>query len=229
MNKPPLVTFSDRANGAAFDPGCRACPRLDAHLQAVRDQHPRYHARPVAPFGDPAARLLIVGLAPGLHGANATGRPFTGDAAGVLLYRQLHRHGFSNQPEAEDPGDGLQLWNARITNAVKCLPPGNKPLGEEIRRCNRYLAAELAELPRGAVILALGQVAHQAVLRAAGAILSRHPFAHGARYRLPAQLLISAYHPSQYNVRTGRITEAMLDAVFVEVRKALNQQTDDPL
>ncbi|MFL6714457.1 MAG: uracil-DNA glycosylase family protein, partial [Sulfurifustis sp.] len=149
-----------------FNPACRACPRLSRHLATVRRDYPDYHARPVPPFGDARARLLIVGLAPGMHGANRTGRPFTGDYAGLLLYRTLHRYGFANQARGDDPNDGLRLIDCRITNAVKCLPPENKPLPDEVTRCNRYLAEELRALAPGSGVLALGAIAHGAVLKA---------------------------------------------------------------
>src|SRR5687768_4572558 len=140
---------------AEYSAACKRCARLARELARIRDEFPHYHARPVAPFGDPAARLLIVGLAPGMHGANRTGRPFTGDHAGILLYETLHRFGFASQPQAHAANDGLRLTGCRITNAVKCWPPQNKPLPEEVRRCNVYLRQELRMLPRGAAILAL--------------------------------------------------------------------------
>src|SRR5512137_1335354 len=149
-----------------FDQSCRQCPRLSDFLDDVKDKYPDYHARPVAPFGDPDARLLIVGLAPGMHGANASGRPFTGDYAGILLYATLHAFGFASSPVAVSRDDGLVLSNCRINNAVKCLPPGNKPLPEEMRNCNDYLAADLSGLAAGSAILALGRIAHDAALRA---------------------------------------------------------------
>ena len=149
-----------------FDPSCRRCPRLAAFLDSVKHQNPDYHCKPVPPFGDTDARLLIVGLAPGMHGANRTGRPFTGDHAGILLYGTLHKLGFASAATSVDAGDGLRLEDARITNSVKCLPPGNKPLPLEIKTCNAYLAAELAQSPQVKVVLALGAIAHAAVLRA---------------------------------------------------------------
>ena len=200
-----------------FDPDCRRCPRLADFLDQVRRQHPDYHARPVAPFGDPRARLLIVGLAPGMHGANATGRPFTGDFAGILLYETLHKFGFSNRPASMRPGDGLKLRDCRITNAVKCLPPQNKPATGEIRACNGFLGAELDTLPAGAVILALGRIAHDAVLRARGLRLSAHPFAHGAEHRLENALLLDSYHCSRYNTQTRRLTVDMFEALFARI------------
>lgn len=204
-----------------FDPVCRRCHRLDNFLQEVRDAHPDYHARPVAPFGDPQARLLIVGLAPGMHGANATGRPFTGDYAGILLYQTLYAFGFASEACSVARDDGLRLRDCRITNAVKCLPPQNKPTTEEIRTCNAYLIRELAELPAGGVILALGKIAHDAVLRAFGLTLSAHRFAHGAEHELDNQLLLDSYHCSRYNTQTKRLTEAMFTDVFARARALL--------
>ena len=206
-----------------FDPQCRRCPRLAAHLDAVRREHPEYHCAPVAPFGDPEARLLVVGLAPGMHGANASGRPFTGDHAGILLYATLHRFGFADRPVSEHAEDGLRLIDARITNAVKCLPPQNKPTGAEVRACNDYLAAELAGLPEGAVVIGLGRVAHEAVLRALGERPSRFAFSHGGEHPLAAgRLLIDSYHCSRYNTQTKRLTEAMFHAVFARARDHLD-------
>lgn len=201
-----------------FDSTCRRCPRLAAFLCGIRDDHPDYHAAPVAPFGDAAARLLIVGLAPGLHGANRTGRPFTGDYAGILLYRTLHRFGLASQPRSIGPSDGLTLNGCRITNAVKCVPPQNKPEPAEVRACNPYLAGELAELPADGAILALGAIAHRAVLLATGQRASAYPFAHGAVHRLPdGRVLFDSYHCSRYNTQTNRLTDAMFEAVFASI------------
>jgi uracil-DNA glycosylase family 4 len=161
-----------------FDQNCRECPRLANFLDDVKQKHPDYHALPVAPFGDANARLLVVGLAPGMHGANATGRPFTGDYAGLLLYQALYDFGYSNQLQSTALNDGLSLNNCRITNAVKCLPPQNKPTGDEIKQCNPYLAKELKTLPPKSVILALGNIAHQAVLRAYGLKITAAKFGH---------------------------------------------------
>lgn len=198
-----------------FDQDCRQCKRLDDFLCDVKQKHPGYHARPVAPFGDSSARLLIVGLAPGMHGANATGRPFTGDYAGLLLYQALYEFGYSNHVTSESLSDGLILKNCRITNAVKCLPPQNKPTNAEINQCNHYLATELTTLPEQAVILALGLVAHQAVLKAYGLKQSSAKFAHNARHSLPdGRTLIDSYHSSRYNVQTKRLTKDMFDDVF---------------
>ena len=197
-----------------FDPGCRLCPRLAEFLEAGRALHPGYHCAPVAPFGDPAPRLLVVGLAPGFHGANATGRPFTGDYAGVLLYQTLHAYGWSSRPESVSLDDGLELHGCRITNAVKCVPPGNKPTPAEIGTCNAFLAGELAMLPAATVILALGSIAHQAVLRARGLKVSSYAFGHGAEHVLPdGRVLVDSYHCSRYNTNTRRLTKAMFDEV----------------
>ncbi len=198
-----------------FDQNCRLCKRLDKFLCEVKQKHPDYHARPVAPFGDSTAQLLIVGLAPGMHGANATGRPFTGDYAGLLLYEALYEFGYSNQITSESLTDGLVLKNCRITNAVKCLPPQNKPTNTEINQCNAYLAAELKTLPEQAVILALGLVAHQAVLKAYGLKLSSAKFAHNAQHTLQDRTtLVDSYHSSRYNVQTKRLTKEIFTDVF---------------
>ena len=203
---------------------CTACPRLSGFLAEVRERHPAYHALPVAPFGDPAARLLIVGLAPGMHGANRTGRPFTGDHAGILLYQTLHRFGFASRAESVAADDGLELIAARITNAVKCLPPQNKPEPAEIRTCNRYLAEELRSAKELRVILALGGVAHKAVLMAYGMRAAGAAFAHGARHELPdGRILIDSYHCSRYNTQTRRLTAESFADVFERVRAELDR------
>jgi len=209
------VGGSVRSVGERFDPDCRRCSRLAEFLAVVRDKHPEYHARPVPPFGDGGARLLIVGLAPGMHGANATGRPFTGDYAGILLYRTLFEFGFASRPESVADDDGLELRGCRITNAVRCLPPENKPVTAEVNACNPFLADELAGIPRPGVVVALGTIAHRAVLRALGLKLSQYPFAHGARHALGEGLrLIDSYHCSRYNTQTKRLTEGMFRDVF---------------
>jgi uracil-DNA glycosylase family 4 len=181
----------------------------------MRVRYPLYHNLPVAPFGDARCRLLIVGLAPGAHGANATGRPFTGDFAGVLLYKCLHAIGLANQAEAVRANDGLRLTGCMITNAVKCLPPENKPTTAEVDRCNGYLQHELKHRPLQCVILALGTVAHRAVLKAFGEKLSARPFAHGAVHDMPdGGKLVDSYHCSRYNTQTGRLTETMFMRVL---------------
>jgi uracil-DNA glycosylase family 4 len=207
---------------ATFDADCRRCARLAAFLDAVRTEHPQYHCRPVPPFGAADARLVIVGLAPGMHGANATGRPFTGDYAGILLYATLFKFGFATRPEAHGVDDGLRLIDARITNAVKCLPPGNKPQPAEVRQCNAYLTAELATLPAGAAVLALGRVAHDAALRALGLPSRGHIFGHGAEHVLGrGARLFDSYHCSRYNTNTGRLTSAMFEQVFAAIARHL--------
>lgn len=201
---------------------CTDCPRLAGFLADVRGKHPDYHARPVLPFGDARARLLVVGLAPGMHGANRSGRPFTGDYAGILLYETLHTFGFGSQPESVAADDALRLTDCRITNAVKCLPPENKPEPSEIKSCNRYLAQELAAAPEVRVILALGLVAHKAVLMASGLKQSALPFGHGARHALPGgRILIDSYHCSRYNTQTRRLTRADFHDVFRLIRTEL--------
>jgi uracil-DNA glycosylase len=205
-----------------FDQDCRQCERLADFLCQVKTDYPAYHARPVTPFGDPNAELLIVGLAPGMHGANATGRPFTGDHAGILLYETLYEFGYSNKPISESVSDGLQLTNCRITNAVKCLPPQNKPTTDEIAQCNSFLAAELDTLPEKAVILALGTIAHQAVLKAYGFKISAAKFGHNVCHRLPnGRKLVDSYHCSRYNTQTKRLTKATFADVFCTVGQLL--------
>lgn len=201
---------------------CRTCPRLATFLQEVRRNNPGYHARPVVPFGVSNPRLLIVGLAPGMHGANRTGRPFTGDFAGILLYETLHKFGFANRPVSESASDGLELIGCRITNAVKCLPPANKPETAEIRQCNTYLQTELSALEPGTAVLALGNVAHAAVLMALGLKAKSYPFGHGAAYALPNGLrLYDSYHCSRYNTQTKRLTTEMFEAVFTQIKQDL--------
>lgn len=207
-----------------FDPDCRACPRLAGFLDEVSLAHPTYHARPVAPFGDASPRLLIVGLAPGMHGANRTGRPFTGDYAGVLLYETLHKFGYASRAQSLSADDGLTLTGCRITNAVKCLPPANKPEPAEIRECNRYLANELRSLPSDTALLALGQIAHLAVLRAFELPAKDYRFAHDSHYVLTSgHRLYSSYHCSRYNTQTRRLTPEMFEAVFSRIAADLEK------
>ena len=209
--------------GEGFDPRCRRCERLVAHLRSVKRAHPAYHCAPVPPFGDPRARLLIVGLAPGRHGANASGRPFTGDYAGILLYRTLHEFGFANRAESVAAGDGLVLNGCRITNAVKCLPPENKPLNSEVVNCNRFLKAEIEGSPGDLVLLALGVLAHNALLRALGLRQSDYRFGHNVRHALSlGRILVDSYHCSRYNTQTGRLTETMFRDVFKRIRKIID-------
>jgi uracil-DNA glycosylase family 4 len=184
--------------------------------------HPDWFNAPVPSFGDPAPALLIVGLAPGLRGANRTGRPFTGDFAGDLLYRTLQKFGFAVGRYDAHPEDGLQLVRARITNAVRCVPPQNKPGASEINACRPFLAAELAALPDLRAIFALGAIAHDAVLRAKGLRRAGYPFAHGAMHELPGgTVLADSYHCSRLNTNTGRLTAAMFESVIAEIAKRI--------
>jgi uracil-DNA glycosylase family 4 len=210
---------------STFDPSCRRCPRLAAFLDVVRHQQPEYFCKPVPPFGDPQARLLIVGLAPGMHGANRTGRPFTGDHAGILLYGTLFKFGLASAPTSTAADDGLSLADARITNSVKCLPPENKPLPLEIKVCNAYLREELAQSRKTRVILALGAIAHAAVLRAYDLRSAAYRFAHGAEHALQGgRVLLDSYHCSRYNTQTRRLTVPMFETI-IERALALARQT----
>ena len=204
-----------------FDLNCTLCPRLASFLEDVRSKHPDYHARPVAPFGDKNARLLIVGLAPGYHGANASGRPFTGDYAGILLYETLYEFGFSTAPESLSAKDGLKLLNCRITNAVKCLPPANKPVGDEINTCNQFLQQELDSMPENSVIIALGSIAHNSVIKALGLKQKDYAFSHCNEHDIGKATLIDSYHCSRYNTQTKRLTADMFKDVFAKAKRHL--------
>ena len=198
-----------------YDADCTRCPRLAAFLAETHRRYPEYWSRPVAPFGVKNPRILIVGLAPGLHGANRTGRPFTGDFAGILLYETLHELGLATAATSVSADDPLRLRHARISNAVKCVPPQNKPLPDEIRRCNRYLQAELEQLKSTRVVVALGRIAHEATLMALDLKRSAFPFGHGAEHRLDdRRTLIDSYHCSRYNTQTRRLTPQMFEAVL---------------
>ena len=200
---------------AAYDPDCRRCPRLAEFLAVTRRRHTDYWARPVPSFGASAPRLVLVGLAPGMHGANRTGRPFTGDYAGILLYRTLHELGLASAAESSSAQDDLRLIGARIVNSVKCVPPGNKPLPAEVRCCNAYLKAELATLTAARVYLALGRIAHDAFLMAWGLKRAGFPFGHGREHALgEARWLIDSYHCSRYNTQTRRLTPEMFREVM---------------
>jgi len=214
--------------------GCERCPRLRTWCELVAVQKRRaykdwdYWGRPVPSFGDPGARLLVIGLAPGAHGANRTGRMFTGDKSGDFLYRVLYSSGFASQPESVSRDDGLTLRGAYITAAARCAPPANKPLAEELARCRPYLEQELGLLPRVCVVVALGRIAfdtYLGILRQRGAIPSRAAYAFGHnrlhRFGDDPPALISSYHPSQQNTSTGRLTEPMLRAVFQRARRLL--------
>ena len=205
-----------------FSIACRRCERLAGFLSEIARAHPAYYAKPVPSFGPERPALLIVGLAPGLHGANRTGRPFTGDHAGVLLYRTLHRFGFASRPDSVSANDALRLIDCRITNAVRCVPPGNKPSTAEVKTCNDYLRDEIQRLATGAAVLALGNVAHLAIVRANDVRTKAYRFAHGAIHRLPAGIvLFDSYHCSRYNTQTGRLTESMFAAVIAAIRSYL--------
>jgi len=206
-----------------FDESCRACPRLAAFLDDVNGRYPDYYCKPVPPFGAADARFLVVGLAPGMHGANRTGRPFTGDHAGILLYETLHKFGFATHAESLAADDELKLLDCRITNAVKCLPPDNKPVGAEINTCNAFLAAELRGMPSGAIVLALGGIAHRAVVKALALRQADYTFAHGAVHDLGALRMIDSYHCSRYNTNTRRLTTGMFEAVFAAARELLDK------
>ena len=202
-------------NAAAPERDCGLCPRLVAFRTVQRAAHPDWFNAPVPSFGEDRPKLLIVGLAPGLRGANRTGRPFTGDFAGDLLYRTLLKAGFATGQYAADPQDGLRLVGARIVNAVRCVPPQNRPDPAEIASCGRFLAAELSCLSDVEAILALGSIAHKAVLAAKGLRRAPYPFAHGALHELPdGCLLADSYHCSRLNTNTGRLTEAMFEQVI---------------
>lgn len=193
---------------------CPLCPRLVAFRHRLRQEHPDWFDAPVPSFGDTAARLLVVGLAPGLAGANRTGRPFTGDYAGEILYPALLRHGFARGRYDARPDDGLRLLDCRITNAVRCVPPANRPLAAEIEACRRWLVPEVQGEPRPVVLLALGRVAHASLLRLLGLSARAHPFVHGRATELPdGRRLVASYHCSRYNINTGRLTVEMFDEV----------------
>ncbi len=205
---------------------CPLCPRLVAYREENARAEPGWFNGAAPSFGDSAARLLIVGLAPGRSGANRTGRPFTGDYAGVLLYSTLQKFGFAQGEYRADPNDGLRLVDAMITNAVRCAPPENKPTPGEIATCRQFLVARTAALPRLSVIVALGAIAHESVLRAHGLKPSAAKFAHAAEASLPhGRTLISSYHCSRYNTQTGRLTTAMFEAVIARA-KALTEAGD---
>jgi uracil-DNA glycosylase len=202
---------------------CGLCPRLVAFRTTHRALQPGWHNAPVPSFGPLAARLLIVGLAPGLKGANRTGRPFTGDYAGVLLYRTLVEFGFARGTYEARPDDGLTLVDARITNAVRCVPPQNSPMPAEIRTCRRFLEGTIADMARLAAIVALGRIAHDSVASALGARRSIYPFGHGAMHSVGPLTVFDSYHCSRLNTNTGALTPEMFRAVFASVRRALDE------
>lgn len=194
---------------------CPRCPRLVAFRETLRVEHPGWWNAPVPAFGDRHAWLVIVGLAPGKHGANRTGRPFTGDYAGELLFQTLEKFGLATGEYRADPEDGFTLNGVAICNSVKCLPPENKPVPQEIANCRPFLAAQIDALTRARVFVALGQIAHQSAVRTLGGKLSAYRFGHLAEHRFPGgELLIDSYHCSRYNQNTGRLTREMFEAVF---------------
>ena len=204
--------------------GCRLCPRLADYLDDNKRKEPDWHNAPVPSFGALDARVLVVGLAPGRMGANRTGRPFTGDYAGKLLYGTLLHFGLARGAYGERPDDGLTLIDCRITNAVRCAPPGNRPEPAEIKTCGNFLAAEMAAMPKLTGILALGLIAHNAVLTTFGLQKSRYPFAHGALHDVGnGRTLADSYHCSRLNTNTGRLTEAMFANVVGTLKKHVDK------
>ncbi len=200
------------------DRNCDLCPRLRGFILDNRKKFPDRHNAPVPSFGDLDSPFLVVGLAPGLKGANFSGRPFTGDYAGELLYTTLIKFGFAKGIYKASPDDGLKLYNCRITNAVRCVPPENKPTGSEIKQCGSFLLKEINAMPNLKVILSLGKISHDSVLRAFGEKLSAYKFAHGAEHALSNKLcLIDSYHCSRYNTQTKRLTENMFHNVFEQI------------
>ncbi|MGV7215883.1 uracil-DNA glycosylase [Bradyrhizobium sp. UFLA05-112] len=214
--------LSRQAPTVVPDRDCPLCPRLVAFREANRTREPSWHNAPVAPFGDVKARLLIVGLAPGMQGANRTGRPFTGDYAGDLLYATLIEYGFAKGTYRARPDDGLKLVDCRIANAVHCVPPQNKPLPAEINTCRRFLAANLETMPNLRAIVALGRIAHDTVLKPLGLKGAQAPFGHGAVHQAGALRLYDSYHCSRYNTNTGVLTPDMFRKVFSKVKADLD-------
>lgn len=204
---------------------CPRCPRLFSYLAEQRAKEPQWHNAPVPSFGSADAELLIVGLAPGVRGANRTGRPFTGDYAGDLLYQTLHQFGFANDRFDARPDDGLILVKTAVTNAVRCVPPENKPTGTEITNCRPFLIATLARFAHVKAILVLGRIAHDSTLRALGVPLKQAPFKHGARHMIGRYALFDSYHCSRYNTNTRRLTPEMFCAVFAQLKAFL---AEDP-
>jgi len=214
LSRQPLTLAPDR--------DCPLCPRLVAFREANRAREPLWHNAPVAPFGDIEARLLIVGLAPGMQGANRTGRPFTGDYAGDLLYATLLEYGFANGTYQARPDDGMKLVDCRIANAVHCVPPQNKPLPAEINTCRQFLAANLETMPNLRAIVALGRIAHDTVLKPLKLKASQAPFGHGAVHQAGAFKLYDSYHCSRYNTNTRVLTPDMFRSVFAKVKADLD-------
>ena len=221
--RPRTRTARSGAASASSEPGrdCPLCPRLVDYRLSVRAREPDWFNAPVPSFGDPDAAVLIVGLAPGVQGANRTGRPFTGDYAGDLLYATLLKYGFAAGRYQARPDDGLKLVDCRISNAVRCVPPQNKPLPAEINTCRAFLSATLAGMPRLRAIVALGRIAHDSAVKALGVRAAAAPFAHGAVHPVGAVRLYDSYHCSRYNTNTRVLTPAMFESVFAQVRADL--------
>jgi uracil-DNA glycosylase family 4 len=201
---------------------CALCPRLVAYRQETALRKPDWWNAPVPSFGDADARVLVLGLAPGVSGANRTGRPFTGDFAGDLLYATLARFGFANDRFRADPADGLELYDCMVSNAVRCVPPQNKPTPAEITTCRAWLAARIKALPRLAAVVCLGRISHETLVRTLSGRLAAHPFAHGARHSLGGLAIFDSYHCSRYNTNTGRLTAPMFEAVFADLRRYID-------
>ena len=207
-----------------YDASCKDCKRLSSFLAQVKNKNPDYFCKPVPPFGQKNSLFLIVGLAPGMHGANKTGRPFTGDHAGILLYKTLYKFGFSNLETSQSVGDNLILKNCSITNAVKCLPPDNKPNQEEINNCNKFLRSEINQLRQGSILLALGLIAHNAIITALNLTKKEYKFFHGKRHNLSDNLVLyDSYHCSRYNTQTKRLTEKMFEEVFLLIKTEMEK------
>lgn len=215
-----MMTISTETTYPAEAPrNCRLCPRLADYIDQSRLKNPDWYNGPVASFGDPNARLLIIGLAPGIGGANRTGRPFTGDWAGDLLYATLQRYGFSKGVYDRRPDDGVTLTEAMITNAVRCVPPQNKPVGAEINQCREFLKARIAALPKLKVLLCLGKISHDSTIRALGLKIRDYPFGHASEHSAGGLTILSSYHCSRYNTNTRRLTPDMFEQVFARARK----------
>jgi uracil-DNA glycosylase family 4 len=207
-----------------YDANCKDCERLSSFLTQVKNKNPDYFCKPVPSFGQKKSPFLIVGLAPGMHGANKTGRPFTGDHAGILLYKTLYKYGFSNLETSHSVNDSLILKNCSITNAVKCLPPDNKPNHEEINNCNKFLKSEINKLKKESILLALGLIAHNAIMKALSLTKKEYKFSHGARHNLPNNLVMyDSYHCSRYNTQTKRLTEKMFHEVFLSIKTEMER------
>ena len=207
-----------------YDASCKDCKRLSSFLTKKKNKNPDYFCKPVPSFGQKNSPFLIVGLAPGMHGANKTGRPFTGDHAGILLYKTLYKFGFSNLETSKSVDDNLILKNCGITNAVKCLPPDNKPNHQEINNCNKFLQSEISELKQGSILLALGLVAHNAIMTALNLTKKEYKFSHAVRHNLPNNLVMyDSYHCSRYNTQTKRLTEKMFHEVFLSIKTEMEK------